>query len=526
MPIDWLDDDELAAIDAPIGPEDLAEYERLMAARQSRAGPPRVRLAPDLDWLEKQITDVKIRRRVARHAAGGDDPTIAAAIPPFMFDRFETIEIVRGGMGLVIKARDPKFNRLVGIKLLLRPGPDGPSNLMAEARALAKIKHPNVVAVYEPGEWNDRVFFVMEWIEGVDGQQWMTQKRRSWQEVRRVFIAAGRGLAAAHAVEIHHRDFKPSNMLIGHDGRVVVADFGVASSLHSSPAFDGRLAGTPLYMAPERVLGMRGDARADQFSFCATMWTVLHGRHPFTGETVMARLEAMEHGEVWETLGHGVPRWLCDVVRKGLAYDPEDRYVDMHALLAALIGEPPEASGVDDDEHDDGVVVVDERVLHKHRGEAPPPVPKRGLHFVIGGLSSLVMLMGLMLWMRAPMPEPAAPAVVSPVPYHVALELVAADEFVEAEEYWRDHRSELSDEEALRIARFCLARSRELGRTGEGGENSPASAEQRTQAKRAAVTAWVIASHVTNFGKTPERRDEGGRLAAEARPTVGRPGSD
>ncbi|MFO7564938.1 MAG: serine/threonine-protein kinase [Enhygromyxa sp.] len=520
MPIGWLNDDELAVIDAPMGPRDLVEYGRLVAVlRRSRS--PRARLAPDLDWLEDQITDVKVQRGVARYIAGGDDPGCADRIPPFMFDRFETIDIIRGGMGLVIKARDPKFNRLVGIKLLLRPEPDGPSDLMTEARALARIKHPNVVSVYEPGEWKDRVFFVMEWIEGVDGQQWMTQERHSWQEVRRVFIAAGRGLAAAHAVEIHHRDFKPSNMLIGNDGRVVVADFGVASSLHSSPAFDGRLAGTPLYMAPERVLGMRGDARADQFSFCATMWTVLHGRHPFTGETIMARLEAMENGVIWETLGHDVPRWLCDVVRKGLAYDPEDRYADMHALLAALIGETPEAPWIDGDEDDDGVLVVDERVLHKHRG--PPPVPKRGLHFVIGGLSTLVLLMGLMVWMRAPMPEPPAPAVVSPTPYHMALELVAADEFAKAEEYWREHVSELSDDEALRLARVCLARAKELDRAADGTEDPLASAEQRTQAEQAAVTAWSIASAVNDYAKTNKSREEGSQLAAEARSLVNLP---
>ncbi|MFO7565147.1 MAG: hypothetical protein R6X02_21045 [Enhygromyxa sp.] len=125
--------------------------------------------------------------------------------------------------------------------------------------------------------------------------------------------------------------------------------------------------------------------------------------------------------------------------------------------------------------------------------------------------------MGLMLWMRAPMPEPAAPAVVSPVPYHVALELVAADEFVKAEEYWRDHVSELSDEEALRIARVCLARAKELDRAADRTEDPLASAERRTQAEQAASTAWSIASAINDYGKTNNSREEGSQLAADAR---------
>jgi tRNA A-37 threonylcarbamoyl transferase component Bud32 len=319
--------------------------------------PSRVRLTPELEEIEGKIADVEVRRNI--HGDG---------IEPFMFGRFEAITTLRGGMGLVIKARDPQLEREVAIKLWMRSGPEAQEALVAEAKTLAKLQHPNVVTVYEPGFLNGRVYFVMEWIDGVDGHDWMAEPR-SWREVRDVYVAAGTGLAAAHDAGIQHRDFKPSNILIGNDGRVVVCDFGVADSRHTTADLDepDMIVGTPRFMAPERLRGKRGDARSDQFSFCVAMWRALYQQRPFAGDTGEELLGSIERGEIQETAGSDVPRWLSDAVRKGLSDDPDRRYRDMHELLNALRGDPlGGATGPGEPTADDvrGVGPVG-RVLHK-----------------------------------------------------------------------------------------------------------------------------------------------------------------
>jgi serine/threonine protein kinase len=311
----------------PADPPDPSdeELDRLAALR-----PRGRRLPEELAELYGRIRDAAIVRTKV-------DPSM----PPYGFERFEAYDAVIGGMGLVIKARDPQLDRMVAIKLWRQSGSEAQAALLAEARTLAKLSHPQVVTIHETGHWGDRVYFVMEWIEGMDGHTWMEQPR-GWEDVRDVFVMAGDGLAAAHDVGIQHRDFKPANMLIGNDGRVVVADFGVADSLHAVAVGDeaGRIVGTPSYMAPERLRGGRGDARSDQFSFCVAMWRALYGQRPFAGETGEALLEAIERGELRETPGVYVPEWLSAVVRKGLAEDPEGRHRGMHELVDALLDEP------------------------------------------------------------------------------------------------------------------------------------------------------------------------------------------
>lgn len=147
-------------------------------------------------------------------------------VPPhYRFERFEIFEFKIGGMGLVLFGRDVVLGRGVAIKMWLTAGTESSTRLITEAKVLANLDHQNIVTIYDIGEWRGRAYFVMELVDGVDGQEWM-KTTWPWQTIRDVFVQAGRGLAAAHDAGIVHRDFKPANILIGFDGRVRVADFG------------------------------------------------------------------------------------------------------------------------------------------------------------------------------------------------------------------------------------------------------------------------------------------------------------
>jgi serine/threonine protein kinase len=209
-------------------------------------------------------------------------------------DRFVILRrIGRGGMGIVYAAYDPELDRKVALKLL-RPEAanrtdyaDWRARLLREAQAMARISHPHVVTVYEVGTFQSQVFVAMELCEGPTLAEWLRAARRPWREVLAVFRDAGRGLAAAHAAGLVHRDFKPQNVLLGSDGRARVADFGLvrpsgvdlprepteaetgdgASPLTLPLTQTGAILGTPAYMAPEQYRGHKGDARTDEFSF-------------------------------------------------------------------------------------------------------------------------------------------------------------------------------------------------------------------------------------------------------------------
>lgn len=293
--------------------------------------PARDELPDDLRELFVAIVDAEILRNV-----GVPDE------PAYAFEGFEAYRCVLGGMGMIVEARDPALDRKVALKFWKQSGLEAQAALLVEARTLAKLAHPNIVTVYEARRWRERVFFVMEWIDGVDGKTWMHEPRM-WREVRAVFVEAARGLAAAHDRGIQHRDFKPENMLVGNDGRVVVADFGIAESLRSVDAADiqwGTPAGTPAYMAPERLRGEPGDARSDQFSFCVSMWRALFGFRPFAGRDASELLESIELDEIQADDDVDVPPWLLAVLLQGLGANPSERYRDMHELIAALLDEP------------------------------------------------------------------------------------------------------------------------------------------------------------------------------------------
>jgi tetratricopeptide (TPR) repeat protein len=249
-----------------------------------------------------------------------------------------------GGMGVVYAAWDPELERRIALKLL-RPERFGSEpdrlRLLREAQALARLTHPNVVAVHDAGTFGDRVFVAMELVEGRTLRQWLAEGSWSWRQILETFLAAGRGLAAAHAAGLIHRDFKPGNVLIGTDGRIRVADFGLAREPGEPAAEWGLAEGTPGYMAPEQRRGEPADARSDQFSFCVSLYEALYGERPFAGENPREVAEAVLHGEVRpEPAGTRVPGGLRQTLLRGLKARPEDRHPSMDALLSDLERDP------------------------------------------------------------------------------------------------------------------------------------------------------------------------------------------
>ncbi|MBX3162826.1 MAG: serine/threonine protein kinase, partial [Deltaproteobacteria bacterium] len=246
-----------------------------------------------------------------------------------------------GGMGTVWAAHDPELDREIALKVLHDEllGRAGQERLRDEARAIARVQHPNVVAVFDVGEHGGRTYYTMELVRGRSVKEWLAAPR-TWREVQRVFAGAARGLAAIHAAGLVHRDIKPGNLLLGDDGRARVADLGLAI-VEASPGDAGDAAhvhaGTPAYMAPEQLRGAAGDARADQFAFGVALWEALHGARPFPGETNERRLAQIERGPPPEP-PRAVPRWLDAVVRRTLAHEPGDRFADTAELARALEG--------------------------------------------------------------------------------------------------------------------------------------------------------------------------------------------
>jgi serine/threonine protein kinase len=300
----------------------------------------------------------------------------------------------RGGMGEVYGAYDPELERKVAVKLLrIKPGngvtlSEGRQRTLREAQAIARLSHPNVVVVYDVGTFEDKVFIAMEFVEGTTLTYWLEAQPRTWQEILKVFVAAGHGLAAAHDKGLVHRDFKPDNVMVGRDNQPRVMDFGLARQASDKPAqprtppdpipitifssspgvdgesvtrvlqegaaaieagtpvsgaFDmhltrtGAMMGTPTYMAPEQFRGLATDARTDQFSFCISLYDALYKERPFAGDGINALATNVIRGDVRNAPANSkVPLWLRKVLLRGLRPNSADRWPSMEDLIDAL----------------------------------------------------------------------------------------------------------------------------------------------------------------------------------------------
>ncbi len=344
----------------------------------------------DLNWASTEDADsFDADLRAIAAAPNVEPPGLAGELEAgtLVADTFRVErKLGEGGMGVVYLVYDIELERPVALKLQRKESEQSTLRMAREARAMARVSHPNVVPVHEVGQHRGQLFIAMEYIPGGTVRQWL-ETPRSWREIVELFVQAGRGLAAAHAIELVHRDFKPDNVLVGEDGRARVADFGLARAIipkqdqdtaeqaarssdvfgvpRSATAADsesrpgsassserasllsnkltqtGAAVGTVAYMAPEQWGGTELDARADQFSFCVALFEALCGVRPFAGRSAGPLLYNIQRGQIRDPLpGRRVPRRILKILRRGLAADPESRFPSMLVLLRKLERQP------------------------------------------------------------------------------------------------------------------------------------------------------------------------------------------
>lgn len=288
-----------------------------------------------------------------RDGATAEPCAVPASIGRFRIER----QLGAGAMGVVYAAFDPDLERRVAVKVLRAQHGDVARNrLLREARAMARLAHPNVVTVHEVGTSGDRDYVATELISGCNLAEWLRDAPRSKREIVDVFLAAGHGLVAAHEAGLVHRDFKPHNVLRSDEGRIVVTDFGLArasdeeesaplppigmaidpGSLASDLTRTGALVGTPGYMAPEQWEGLEVDAAADQFSFCVALWEALAGQRPFQGKTIEELRAQVQRPPPATDAADKIPRALRQILLRGLAPRPAERYPTMRTLIDAI----------------------------------------------------------------------------------------------------------------------------------------------------------------------------------------------
>jgi len=259
------------------------------------------------------------------------------SVPP----RYQLVrQLGSGAMGEVWEADDTTLGRPVALKAV-RPDaavdPEYRARLVREARALARLSHPNVVAVYDLEQASDgELFLALERVDGITARAWHSAAPRSAAEVLAVWRKVADGLGAVHRAGIVHRDLKPDNVLIASDGRVLIGDFGLATMAadgSTTLTASGQIVGTPLYMPLEQLRGGAATPKSDQFALCVCLWKALVGARPFgAGGTIAALVGAMRERPK-PTLRR---RGLLAVLARGLDPDPDRRWPDVGALSRAL----------------------------------------------------------------------------------------------------------------------------------------------------------------------------------------------
>ncbi len=256
-----------------------------------------------------------------------------AALDTIFLGRYQVLALVgSGGMGSVFRGWDPRLQRTVALKTIRIAIEGGPvehgSKLLEEAIAAARIAHPNVVGVFDAEESSEAAFVAMELIDGIGLDKYLERRGRlDWREVVPLGAAIASGLAAAHARGIVHRDIKPGNILLGHDGAIKIADFGLATYLHRLHETPGKVFGTPGFLSPEALLGMPIDARADLYATGVVLYRAATGRFPFRGAS-LRELVASTVGTPSpraNEIDPALPQALSELIAALLEKDPEQR---------------------------------------------------------------------------------------------------------------------------------------------------------------------------------------------------------
>jgi serine/threonine-protein kinase len=269
------------------------------------------------------------------------------AIADVFLGRYQVIEIVgSGGMGTVFRGWDPRLQRPVALKTIhVGRRSDDPrrarsaERILAEAVRAAQVTHPNVVAVYDAEETEEVAYVAMEYVDGIGLDRYLEERGSlSWREVVPLATGVAEGLAAAHARGLVHRDVKPGNVLLGHDGSVKLADFGLATYVHLRAETPGKVFGTPGFLAPEVLRGEPYDARADLYALGVLLFRSLLGRYPFRGTDFrdIVRSTVRDPAPKPEELTHAMPPELAAIVAELLAKDPAARPHPTETLASRL----------------------------------------------------------------------------------------------------------------------------------------------------------------------------------------------
>ena len=255
-------------------------------------------------------------------------------------------KIGSGGMGVVLKARDLRLNRIVALKILLpelMADADFKERFILEAQTASSLNHPNITTIYQVGEDRNIMFISMEFVEGETLRKWC-QKHRSLAEKLQVAIEAGNGLSRAHKKGIIHRDIKSDNIMVSNEGIAKVMDFGLAKTQKTNEKHltkTGTTLGTLAYMSPEQARGEALDQRSDIFSFAIVLYELFTGKLPFVSEYEPAGILyaiMQEEPEPFAQVNPDLPENLEAIVFKALKKDKEERYQSTNELIKDLQG--------------------------------------------------------------------------------------------------------------------------------------------------------------------------------------------
>ncbi|MBX3250351.1 MAG: protein kinase [Myxococcales bacterium] len=286
-------------------------------------------------------------------AAVAEDPSGAYAVGEVLAGRYEVLACLgAGAMGEVYKVRDRQLDEVVALKrLTLTRSGEAAERFLREVKLGRRVTHRNVARTHDVGDHDGALFLTMELVEGQTLEDLVEARggKLTIEEATPIVRQVLEGLAAAHDAGIVHRDLKPANVLVGADGRVALTDFGIARAA-AEPGLTRaqQLLGTPIYMAPEQVLGRAVDHRADLYAFGVMLFELCTGRWPFTGETAIELALARCSRDPEDPRAAGIPDPMAEVVTRCLAREPSGRPSSARRVLELLDG------GADERKHTTG----------------------------------------------------------------------------------------------------------------------------------------------------------------------------